>query len=185
MTAPSVSIAIVNWNGWCYLRECLASVRALDYPAEAVETIVVDNGSTDGSVERVRSEFPSVHLVVNEVNKGFSAANNQAAVYAKNEYLAFLNNDAVVAPDWLRNMVQAAGTGERSVAAVASRILSSDGTRVQFQGGGMNFHGIGFQRALGAPAHSETEALPYPTLFACGAAMLVDRAVFNQTGGFD
>jgi N-acetylglucosaminyl-diphospho-decaprenol L-rhamnosyltransferase len=103
-SVTDVSVIVVNWNVRDLLRQCLASVRdgagSLD-----VETIVVDNASTDGSADMVRMEFPEVTLVANDHNPGFAAANNQGLGMARGRYVFLLNPDAQVMNDALLIMV--------------------------------------------------------------------------------
>src|SRR6266540_4084356 len=73
---PLVSIVIVNWNGWHFLPACLDSLARQSYSDH--EILMIDNASEDGSVERVRKEYPHVRIVENRVNVGFAIANNQA-----------------------------------------------------------------------------------------------------------
>ena len=99
-----VSVCIANWNCRELLRGCLESLH--DQPQGVrVETIVVDNASTDGAADLVAREFPEVVLVRNDTNRGFSRANNQAAAKARGRYLFFLNNDTIVPPGTLRRLV--------------------------------------------------------------------------------
>src|SRR5688572_12391926 len=93
--STDVSVIIVNWNTCDLLRQCLQSVEAETSPA-ACEVIVVDNASSDSSAAMVRSEFPRITLLVNEENRGFAAANNQAIAIAKGRYVLLLNSDTIV-----------------------------------------------------------------------------------------
>jgi len=90
-----VSIFIVNWNTCDFLRDCLSSVYAQTREI-SFEVIVVDNASSDGSAAMIREMFPQVVLIVNERNRGFAAANNQAMAVAKGRYVLLLNPDTLV-----------------------------------------------------------------------------------------
>src|SRR5271165_627691 len=100
-----VSVCIANWNCRELLRASLESLQ--DQPQGVrLETIVVDNGSSDGAADMVAREFPEVVLVRNPVNRGFSQANNQAAERARGRFLLFLNNDTVVPAGTLHRLVE-------------------------------------------------------------------------------
>jgi GT2 family glycosyltransferase len=99
-----VTVCIANWNCCELLRACLESLH--DVPQGVrMETVVVDNASTDGAAEMVAREFPEVVLIRNLENVGFSKASNQAAAQALGRYLFFLNNDTVVPAGTLRKLV--------------------------------------------------------------------------------
>jgi GT2 family glycosyltransferase len=100
-----ISVCIANWNCRDLLRQCLQSLHDRDQGV-IVETIVVDNASTDGAADMVAREFPEVVLIRNERNEGFARANNQAACRARGRYLFFLNNDTVVPAQTLRRMLE-------------------------------------------------------------------------------
>lgn len=91
----NVSVIIVNYNTKELTKNCLASIfektKNIDF-----EVIVSDNGSTDGSIEMIKSDFPQVVLIENNVNLGFGKANNIAAKIAKGKYLLFLNSDTIL-----------------------------------------------------------------------------------------
>lgn len=95
-----VSIIIVNYNVKYFLEQCLLSVARATQKIKT-EIFVVDNASSDGSVEMVQQKFPSVKIIANETNVGFSKANNQAIVQAKGEFILLLNPDTVIAEDTL------------------------------------------------------------------------------------
>ena len=180
---PTCSVVVVTYEGRDYLERCLGSLRELDYPADRVEVLLVDNGSTDGTVEYVREAFPEVRLVENDHNTGFSPAVNQGARLAGGELLALLNNDAEADPQWLRSAAQVLRM-EESVACVASKILREDRTTLDYAGGQMAFYGHGFAKGNRQP-DDPADHTPRPTLFASGGAMVVRRDVFLEAGAFD
>ena len=101
--SATVTVVIPNWNGRHFLEECLEALRAQRY--EDFETLVVDNGSTDGSQELLRSRFPEVRLLELGENRGFAAAMNQGIGAVETPLVAFLNNDTRAEPDWLGELV--------------------------------------------------------------------------------
>jgi len=179
---PSVSIVVLNWNGKRHLTPNLQSLLALDYPESKLEIILCDNGSNDGSVELVQKDFPRVRVVALDRNYGFAEGNNRAARLATGEWVGFLNNDMRVEPSWVKDLLS--GIDERpSAVCLASRILSWDGSAIDFAGGGVNYQGHGFQLGLGkAPVDTDASGR---LLFACGGAMLIKKDVFLDVGGFD
>jgi GT2 family glycosyltransferase len=179
---PKVSIVIPTALGATHLRDCLAALREQSYPADRVEVIIVDNGSAEDPTEEAQRGYPGARVIRNPANLGFAAGNNLGASAATGDQLIFLNDDTRAHPDWLRELV---GTARRrGAAAVASRILDWSGERIDFVEGVVNFQGKGFQLHYGAPAGSVTPE-EKPLLFACGCAMLIDRAVFVDVGTWD
>jgi GT2 family glycosyltransferase len=178
-----VSVVVTSWNGRELLADCLTSLAAQDYPPDRLELIVVDNGSTDGTAEWIRSAWPDVVLVRASENLGFAEGTNLGARAARGELLVFLNNDAAAQPGMLRALV-ASAIADPGAAAVAARILEWEGDRVEFGGSGLSVMGLGFQHSSWHPTFRETPAggeIP----FACGAAMLVRAEAFRELGGFD
>lgn len=178
---PHVSVIIVNLSGREYLERCLASLRALDYPQERLDVILIDNASTDGSVAFVREAFSEVRIVVNDHNTGFSPAVNQGARLAKGEYLALINNDAEADQGWLHEAVAVLEMHDR-IACVGSKILAEDRKTVDYAGGQMAFYGHGYARRRVEPDERSAHT---PTLFASGGAMIVRAELFRAVGGFD
>jgi GT2 family glycosyltransferase len=99
-----LSVCIVNYNGRDFLPACIESLFGSDMQG-GFEVVVVDNGSTDGSVELVRERFPDVTIIESGRNDGFAAASNIAFDSARGGYVLFLNPDTIVPPDALRRMV--------------------------------------------------------------------------------
>jgi GT2 family glycosyltransferase len=120
-----LSIVIVSWNVRDLLRQCLHSV--LDLQTCALEVIVVDNVSADGTVEMVQAEFPSVHLIANTENRGFPAANNQGLALAQGRYTMILNPDTKAVGDALATMVAYADANP-DVGVVGPQLLNGDGS---------------------------------------------------------
>ena len=180
--SPRVSVVILTALGPTHLGECLESIRRQSYPADRVEVIVVDNGSAVDPTPEVRRLLPLARVIRNDTNIGFAAGNNRGAAAATGGYVIFLNDDTRVHPNWLRELVETAR--RRGAAAVASYILDWSGTVVDFVDGALNFQGKGFQLDHGTPVDRLTPE-EKPLLFACGCAMLIDRAVLADVGGWD
>jgi GT2 family glycosyltransferase len=181
---PSTSIVIVSLNGRALLADCLDALAVQDYPQDRVETILVDNGSTDDSVAFVREAYPYVRVVEVGYNLGFAGGNNLGARVATGDYLALINNDARADPRWLRALVEAL-EGQPEVACAASKILDQDGKTIDFVGPVMNLYGRAFQIDEGLPVVPGFYDEPRELLAPCGGAMMVRRDVFWQVGGFD
>jgi GT2 family glycosyltransferase len=120
-----ISVCIVNWNCRDWLRALLHSLVRVDHGVN-LEVIVVDNASTDGAPEMVAQEFPSVMLIRNDSNRGFSRANNQAARIAHGRYLFFLNNDTVVPQEALRRLFDYAEE-HPDIGLLGPRLRGADG----------------------------------------------------------
>lgn len=123
--APLLSVLIVNFNGRQFLDECLASLAR--HLSCTYEVVVVDNASSDGSVEHLRRAHPGVRLVPNTRNAGFAAGNNLAARHARGRFLLLLNNDTVVASalDPMVELMQA----DASIGALGCALFLGDGRR--------------------------------------------------------
>lgn len=120
---PRVGIAILNYNGAGLTIKCLDHLQRLDWPADRLDVVVVDNASKDNSVMRIRLAYPDVNLVISAYNRGFAGGSNLAIKSMENvDYVALLNNDALVEPGWLEPLVDVL---ERrpEVGAACSKIL--------------------------------------------------------------
>lgn len=178
----SVTIIVLGYNSKSYLQDCFTSLQQMEGLADEIEILFVDNASDDGSAAWVREHFSSIHVLKNPTNLGFSGGNNVGARYARSDWIAFLNPDMRVAPDWLAAMLHAAQ--DPTVDCVASRIMNWDGSLVDFGGAAMNFYGYGMQEGVGAPVTESCTEDKY-VLFPCGGAMLIRKKVFLTAGGFD
>ena len=122
---PSVSIITVNYNGLRFLKNLFNSISNLNYPEDKIQVIMVDNGSTDGSVEFVRSNFPEVEVLVLNKNSGYAGGNNEGFKHARGQYVALINNDCTIDQDWLTAMVNTMNSSysESKVGAVSSKVI--------------------------------------------------------------
>jgi GT2 family glycosyltransferase len=181
MTTPDVTVVIVTWNGRPHLDDCLTAVAA--QRGVRFETILVDNGSTDGTADYVRQRYPSVRLVVLPENRGFAGGNNAGVAAARAPLVALLNNDTAADPSWLAALVRA--LDERSgFALVTSRIVyMHDPQMIDSAGDGFLRAGGAFKRCHGMRAAEAAESLE--VFGVCGAACLMPKAVFDELGGFD
>lgn len=121
-----VSIIIVNWNTQKLLYDCLESIYAHTGNL-TFEVIVVDNASSDNSVEMVKNNFPDVILIENESNRGFAVANNRGITIANGRYVLLLNSDAVIFDNALNKAISFADAHSEA-GVVGCRVLNSDGT---------------------------------------------------------
>jgi GT2 family glycosyltransferase len=179
--SPEISVIIVSWNGRAHVEACLRALLAqtdVDF-----ETLVVDNGSADGTVDVVRARFPAVRVVALSENRGFAGGNNAGASQARGRYVAFLNNDTVVHAGWLRSLRN--GLDEHAGFALAtSRIVyMHDPSVIDSAGDGVLRWGGAFKRHHGQPASAAVESVE--VFGVCGAACLMPRALFEELGGFD
>src|SRR5690349_6972716 len=107
-----VSVVILNYNGKRFLKGCLDSVLSQDYPA--FEVLLVDNASSDDSVEFVGQDYPAVRIIKSATNLGFAAGNNLGVQEASHDQIVLVNNDVVVEPGWLAalaNAIEEPGVG--------------------------------------------------------------------------
>jgi GT2 family glycosyltransferase len=180
MTPPPVAIIIVNWNGREFLGDCLEAIRRLDYPHDRVRAIVVDNGSTDGSVELMQTSFPDIQLHQHEVNN-YARANNFGVRTTTAPYVAFLNSDTRVEPTWLTPLVEALEANPRAGAA---------GSKIVFPDGRLNSTGLDFlpgfhfrDRGFGEPDREQYAFGEVAGLSGC--SILLRREALRQVGLLD
>jgi len=109
---PFVSLVVVNYNGADILRDCLPSLLKLEYPKNRYEIIIVDNASTDGSIEFLKSKYPKIKIVQNSRNLGYVGINS-GIKFCKGSYIYFLNNDLILDKNCLLNLVKEIEKDER------------------------------------------------------------------------
>ena len=174
MSFPKVSVIIVNYNGKALLEKCLESLAKVNY--ENFEIILVDNNSTDGTVEFVTKTYPSIIIIKLDSNRGFAEPNNIGAKIASGKYLLFLNNDTVVTPNFISEMVKVIEK-DKKIAICQSLLLRLDGS-IDSSGD--------FIDQLGVVYNSTTKINEIREISSArGASMLIRKNVFEELDGFD
>ena len=174
MILPKISIIIVNYNGKELLQKCLESLFKTNY--ENFEVILVDNNSTDNSIEFVTKEYPKIIVIKLDSNKGFAEPNNIGAKIAKGEYLLFLNNDTVTTSNFISEMIKVLEKDQR-VAICQSLLLRPNGD-IDSSGDFIDRIGIVYNSKTKIDQIKEISS-------ARGACMMIRKKIFDKLGGFD
>lgn len=182
-----VSIIILNWNGRDDTLACLDSLAALTYPN--FQAIVVDNGSTDGSVNLIKRKFPDIPLIETGTNLGFAEGNNvgiRAALETGANYILLLNNDTIVAPDLLEAFAEAAAHHPDGGMFAAKIYYHAEPTRLWYAGGKwlqdkQCFVHVG----IGEIDDGKKYEAVAETDYASGCALFVSAEVINTLGVMD
>lgn len=177
------SVVVPNWNGIDHLAECLDSLQK-----QTIKTriILVDNGSTDGSVKLVQEKYPDVELIQNSKNEGFAGGVNpglKRAIALDHVFVATFNNDAVADKNWLKNLVTNLEKNSK-VGIAASKILSADGKKLDSTGDYYTVWGLPYPRGR---AEKEIDKYDGETeIFAAsGGASLYRVKMLKEIGLFD
>lgn len=179
---PLISVIIVNWNGAKVLDHCLTALY--DQTFTNFEVIIVDNGSTDGSIEATKKRWPNIHIESLDRNIGFAKANNLGVNLGKGQWIALLNNDAFPHKNWLENLILATKKYS-SYSFFASRLVMVNPIDC-LDGIGDVYHisGAAWRHGYGKK-YQQTELVPSEVFGACAAAALYSKEIFLEVGGFD
>ena len=186
MNYPKVAIIVLNWNGKQETIGCLESLKQITY--SNYEILLVDNGSTDGSVRCFKERYPEIKIIVNEENLGFAEGNNIAIKVALKDkymkYIVLLNNDTKVEPYWLEELVKVAEPDKR-VGSCQSKILSMSNPNI------LDAVGISISKNGGAiqDGYKTRDIGKYKQVKeifgVCAGAALYRREMLTQIGLFD
>jgi GT2 family glycosyltransferase len=177
-----VEIVIPSWNG----RELLAAAL----PTLARQTFqdflirVVDNGSSDGTVEYLNAEWPAVEVLAFDTNRGFAPAVNAGLRAATADYVALLNNDMELEPDWLERLVSALDADPVAGAATPKQLSARDRTRIDGAGDVLSWTSAPSRRGFGELDTGQYDT-PERVFSACGGAALYRRAALEAVGLLD
>lgn len=189
--APRVACIVLTWNAKATVLECVASVSRLTYPN--LDLVVVDNASTDGTADAVTRAFPSATVLANDRNLMWSGGNNVGIEYVLSrgaDYVLLLNNDVVVHPDLVTELVRA-GESDPRIGVLGPKIYyhepsQPDGGRRIWYAGGQILLWRGLARHVGIRETDRGQYdVPGPTGYVTGCALMVKREVFEQIGLID
>lgn len=177
-----ISIIIVNYNGKEFLKPCLDSLNKMNKNNFSFEIIVVDNLSKDDSVNFIKTKFPKINVIENDVNNYVKAV-NLGIKFAKGDFIALLNNDTTIDENWLKGAFEVINQGKK-IGAVQSKILFSDGITINSVGveevEDFYFRDIGFEeKDIGQ--YETAKEIKYFT----GGSVLLRKSCLEEVGEFD
>ena len=186
MKEPKIAIIIINWNTYQLTFNCLKSLKACTYNNKTI--FLVDNGSEDGSGDKIALEFPDINFIKNEINEGFTGANNKAlkVILKQNfDYVLLLNNDTVVKPNFL-SLLEARMDSDQNLAATQPLILDFPNKNTIWNAGGSfnSFFCLFKTRCKGMIYNPKLKIDTY-TQWISGCCILVKIAVIKKVGLLD
>ena len=186
MKEPKIAIIIINWNTYQLTFNCLKSLKACTYKNKTI--FFVDNGSKDGSGDKIALEFPDINFIKNEINEGFTGANNKAlkVILKQNfDYVLLLNNDTEVKPNFL-SLLEARMDSDQNLAATQPLILDFPNKNTIWNGGGSfnSFFGLSKTRYNGLIYKPQLKIETF-TEWISGCCILVKIEVIKKVGLLD
>ena len=175
-----VTVVIPNWNGSKYLEKCL---DALLMQQGVFDVVVVDNGSTDGSVELLQDKYPQVKCILLNENTGFCHACNEGMKASDTPYVLLLNNDTEVLPGFVENLVQAIEKDEKIFSVSAQMLQIQNPELIDSAGDMYTIMGWGYSRGKGKTAEDYDKAVKI--FSACGGAAIYRKSILEKIGFLD
>lgn len=178
---PKVSIIIVNWNGEYLLKKCLDS--ALKQTYENYDVIVVDNASTDGSVEFIKNNYQSVRIIQNKVNYGYAKGNNIGIKSVQSDFIATLNTDTEVNLNWIRELVKVMYADSTIGICASKQLFYNDRKRIDSAGIKLTPYCAGKNIGLGEIDNNQYKSKK--VFGANGASAFYRKKMLDEIGLFD
>ena len=183
------AIVILNWNTKRFLEKFLADV--IKFTGSLAEIIVVDNASTDDSISFIKKNFPSIKIICNSTNEGYTGGYNNALAKIENEFIVLLNSDVMVTENWLQPMINLMDSNPDTGACQPKILSYHSPEHFEYAGAGGGFmdkYGYPFCRgrifnSLEKDNHQYDDAIK--VFWASGACMVLRSAVFKKLNGFD
>lgn len=179
----SVAVIIVNWNAGDWLGRVFDGLSRQTFSDFSV--VLVDNASTDGSVDRLAERIDGCVFLPQTKNLGFAAANNLAVTHVTCEWIALLNPDAIPEPRWLENLMRAATHNPKASFFGSHQLIAAAPDRLDGIGDAYHISGLAWREGYGRIALRDVAAEPHEIFSPCAAAGLYKRAAFLEVGGFD
>lgn len=176
-----VSIVIVTFNSKNYLKNCLNSIFNQDSSKYSFEVIIVDNSSSDGTIDLLNAHFPEVKIIENRINKGYGYANNLGVKYAKGHYIILMNPDTVTENRFFNGVIKPLENNKNII--TTPKVLVFDGKLINSCGLIIHFTGLGFTRGYKRPRNDFCKEEQVSGIFGCCFALR--KTDFINLGGFD
>ena len=177
----TLSIIIPNFNGKQFLKTCLDSISKQN--CSSYDIIIVDNASSDGSVQYISENYPEFALIQNEDNRGFAAAVNQGIMISSSEYIFLLNNDVELETDCISNLLKFIEKDENIFAVSSKMVQYKD--RSKMDDAGDEYTIFGWTRKVGDGKSPELYNAKRETFSACAGAALYRKSILDEIGCFD
>ena len=179
---PSITCFVLNWNSQVYIGDCLSALLASEY--ENAEYIVIDNASTDGSVDFITQKYPSIKVICNPTNLGFAGGNNVALQELESDFAVLINPDVIVSPGLISDLIAPLSADDR-IGIAGCKTFYPGSKRIQHAGGYLEY-------PRGVPGHiglEEEDAGQYDQIadveYVTGAVFAVRRTMLDEIGLFD
>jgi len=179
--SPAVSVVVLAYESGGLLAECLASLQRQTF--SDFEIVLADNASSDGAPQAAAAADPQIRLIENGANLGFAAGINRGAAASRGRWIALLNPDAFAEPDWLERLLAAAAANPQARCFTSRQLMADDPSLLDGLGDVMSVTGFPYRGGYLLP--DPGTAVLGEVFSACGGAMMIDRALFLEMGGFD